>query len=249
MIIKRETLQAVLPAATSDDTRYTLAVVQVQPDGRAVATDGHILLIAQDKYPQKDEDFPAITGAPYTSDPAEPVLIPLSMAQRLIGAMPKKSPIPILKAAQLSTNGDGGCVISATDLEVPCVVHVPKPEGSFPQWQRVLPRADRPALSVSLSIEVLEHLIKAAKAVQDKGKLGTITLQIPTEHQHQGRRAASHEYEASPDVCDGPECPCVHCQAPRDQHLEPDGNVIDVLGLRIPGAEVEITGAVMPCRA
>lgn len=68
MIIRRELLQAVLPATSSDNTRYYLKGVQVDPAKHtATATDGHVLLIATDTAPFPDEDFPAVPGAEYRS--------------------------------------------------------------------------------------------------------------------------------------------------------------------------------------
>jgi hypothetical protein len=255
MIIRRETLKAVLPAVTTDDTLYALHAIQIEPDGRCVATDGHILLIARDKYPQADEDFPVRDVPEFKGNPKQPILLDRTAAEKLIAAMPKKGTIAILGAAQLGTNGDGGAVISATDLQIPCIVHLSK-EGQqdrkFPAYERLLPREDRPAVKVTLAVNVLQALIKAATAIQGSRRTpmgGTITFELPTEPQHQGRKPAAHDYDASPVHCDGDDCPCVHCGEPRNRHTEPDGYIIDQIRVTIAGSDdVDVSGVVMPCR-
>ena len=246
MIIRRDALKAVLPATTKDDSRYYLHAIQIEPDGRCVATDGHVLLTAIDRAPFDDTDFPAKGVADYKGNPDKTVSIDAGAIEKLIAAMPKqKKAIPILQAVQLSTNGDGGAVVSATDLDVPCVVHLSDDQaGRFPDWRRLMPRDDRPALKVTLAVNVLQALIKAAQATQR----GMITFELPTEPQYQGTRPAAHEYEESPDVCSGPDCPCVQCGKVAARHVESDGHVINTVRVRIKGEAIDVDGVVMPCR-
>lgn len=224
MILKRDLLRAVLPAVDKTDNHFYANKVQVQPDGRAVATNGHVLLVASDRYPFKDEDFPSKDLPAFQGNPPEPITIEAALVERVIAAMPKKTPIDILKAAQLSTNGTpGGAVLSATDLQVPCTIHVPPASeqgGSYPSWPRLLPRDDRPSLRVAFSTDVLEALIKSAKAITTGKTLHgpTIVFELPTEPQHQG-------------------------QTPEKM---PDGCVIDTIGVRFAGDDVEVRGVAMP---
>jgi hypothetical protein len=255
VIIRREVLKAVLPATTADDTRYMLNGVQIRPDGAVVATDGHVLLIARDSHPQPDEEFPSGGTLPaFTGNPAAPIVVARDLINKLIAAMPKKSSIPILGSVQVSANGDGGAVVSAKDLQVPCTVHVPKETDGrqFPPYDRVLPADDRPELRVCLAVNVLEALIKAAKAVQGGEKLstgGTITFALPTEPQHQGKRPAKHEYEESPDYAGGKDCPCKHCGKISREHTEPDGAVLGTIGITINTKNgITVHGVAMPCR-
>jgi hypothetical protein len=255
MIIRRETLKAVLPATRADDTRYALNAIQIQPDGRCVATNGHILLVAQDKTPERDEDFP--TGNPnalpaFQGNPEKPILLDRDKAERLIAAMPKKATIPILHGAQLSTNGDGGAVISATDLEVPCVVHLPADDTRrFPEWQHIVPPKDRPEIRIQLAVNVLKALIKAAEAVADRRSEtgGIIEFRLPTGPQHQGRLPLAHSFvggwRAEPgDICEHEGCG----RAKQDHHGGPDGQIIDKIRVRVAGVDVDIDGVVMPCQ-
>lgn len=224
MMIRREALNAALAATTADDTRYYLHAVQVVPDQHAVvATNGHILLIAKDTAPQLNEDYPLVPGAPFNSSPTVPVLIAADTVRSIIAAMPKKSLLPILGCAQLSTNGTPQTfTLSATNLSAPCVATIDTSANgaggtsNFPNYERVMPKADRQSINVCMAVDVLEDLIKAAKAIKASAKNGgapKITFNVPT-----GKADTQ------------------------------DGAVISALGISMIGETVTVTGAAMPCR-
>lgn len=179
MIIRRETLQAALAATTADNTRYFLNAVQAEPaTHRVVATNGHILLIATDNHPMDDADFPVIAGAEFHGSPEGRIVLDADICKGMIATMPKKTPIPILKAAQLSVNGSPSTVtLAATDLQAPRVATINTADTrQFPAYERVMPTGD--SLPMCLAIDVLEQLIKAAKAVGSKH----ITFDVPTKY-------------------------------------------------------------------
>jgi hypothetical protein len=183
MIIRRETLNAVLPATTSEDTRYHLNHVQFEPaTNRVIATDGHVLLIATDRSPMADEDFPAVPGAEFHGNP-EPLAVSADILRAMLGTMPKKTPLPILQTCQLSRNGsDTTATLAATDLTAPRVATIEREDGRFPQYDRVIPSADRESVNVSLAVDVIEALIKSAKAICGTGKhtkKAIITFNVP----------------------------------------------------------------------
>ena len=178
MLIKREALKATIPATTTSDTRYFTHSVQVEPSGRVVATDGHILIVADDPDPQPDAEFPVVAGAPFHASPAKPFLLHVDIAKRLIAAMPKKATIPILQTVQASTNGSAQTVtVAATDLQAPmtATIHLDD-QGQFPQYERILQRADEQTyVKVCMDVEVLETLIKAIKGINGK----YVTFEVP----------------------------------------------------------------------
>jgi hypothetical protein len=263
MIIRREVFKAVIPAVDPDDKRWALGHVQIQPDGAAVATNGHVLLIARDRHQRKDEDFPAKGLPEFKGNPEQPVLIPKAAIDKLIAGMPKKTPLEILTCAQLTTNGDGAPVISTTDLEVPCTVHLKAGADapSYPEYQRVIPREDRPSLHVSWSVEVLETLIKSMKAIAEKHAIGggVITFSLPIEPQHQGAKRPGTSYEEFPDEVneDGA---CQHCSQQKHAHYHrdaddqaplcqvPDGTIIDTVAVSMRGNGIEVQGVIMPVK-
>lgn len=183
MIVRREALASALAATTPDDSRYFLNAVQIRQNGDIVATDGHIALIVHDTAPMAAADFPIVPGADFHGEPARDVIVPFDTCKRLIAATQKgKRALPILTGVQVGRNGaDGVTVLAATDLAVPAVAilqHDPN-AVTFPDIDRVLPGIDPECTRVSLSVSVLESLIKAAKAIGDGNRLQTITLQLP----------------------------------------------------------------------
>ncbi len=215
MIIRREALASALAATTADDTRYFLSSVQIRLNGDVVATDGHIALIVHDNSPMDSADFPIVPGADFHGEPSAPFCVPMDTCRRLIGATQKgKRALPILTGVQVGRNGaEGVTVLAATDLSVPAVAILqPDPNGPrFPDIDRVVPAADSERIRVSLSVPVLEGLIKAAKAIGAGKVFQTITLQLPPANEK------THEIDGA-------------------------------MRVEIKGADLTISGAVMPCR-
>lgn len=256
MLIKRQVLSAVLPATTIEDTRYYLTGIQILPDGRCVATDGHILLVAKDEHQQDDKEFPSKGMPEFLRSPTEPVVVGREIVAKLIAAMPKRGCIPILEYAQLGTS-EGGAVICATDLTAACVVELPADEQQqFLDYARVLPKKDRPELTVHLAVEILEKIIKAAKAIQGSSRSstgGVVAFRVPTEAQYQGRIPLDHEFtfnESAMCIDDDTICDHEGCGKSKGTHRgEPDGVVMAAVGIDITSSEgIEITGCAMPCR-
>src|SRR5207249_1505596 len=190
MILRRETLKAVLPAVAERGDAAALQHVQVEPDGACVATDGHLLLKATATNRFDDADFPrnADRGMPpFVTSPTTAFLLPKLAVDRLIKATPTKTPIDILKAVQATVNGDQRPTVSATDLEAVVTVQAVDPADGhrFPDYARVLSAADQPVLRVTLAVDVLASLIQSAKAIGAK----TATLAIPTGVEAQERDA------------------------------------------------------------
>lgn len=188
MIIRREALHAAL-AATAEDTRYYLNAVQLEPAAhRVVATNGHVLLIVTDHSPFPDADFPSIAGAEFHGDPAGAILAGADIVRAILSATPKKTSIPILTCAQLGANGtEQSATLAATDLQAPRVATLTNEMDGrqFPQYERAIPKADRPGVRVTLAVDVLEQLIKAAKAIKPGARSHPmITFDVPTEEQH-----------------------------------------------------------------
>lgn len=228
MIIRRDTLKAVLPATGSETIRgYALTHVQIEPSGRVVATNGHILLIATDKRPMADGDFPTAGDVPaFHASPTTPILLERTAADKLIKATGTRTVIPILTAIQVSTNGDG-TTCCATDLASAMTIRIPPADvqsrGAFPSYERVLPPADQPTLRVAFGADLLLALCKAAKAVKPRGgETGpVIEFRLPLP---------------APPAEGGDTVP-VQYQAVRS-----------AVGVSIIGDDIDVTGCLMPIR-
>lgn len=221
MILRRELLQAVVPATTDKEpARRALASVLVRPDGSALATNGHLLLVATDAHPMPDTDFPVIPGAPFRGSPEQAVQVPTGVIAQLVKAMPKRSPIPILTCVQLSTseNGSGNHTLAATDLDHPVTVTLRPTEDHFPNADRPIEtakqKAEQGTISAILAVDALEKVCKAAKAVGSDA----VTFTLPTQG------------NTSVEVC--------------------HGTVLDAIQLTCTGKDrdVELTGLLMPMR-
>lgn len=214
MIIRREALASALAATTPDDSRYFLNAVQIRQNGDVIATDGHIALIVHDTAPMAAADFPIVPGADFHGEPSKAVIVPFETCKRLIAATQKgKRALPILTGVQVGRNGaEGVTVLAATDLSVPAVAILqPDPHAlTFPDIDRVVPAVDPARIRVSLSVSVLESLIKAAKAIGEGNRTQTITLQLPA--------------------------------------ADKTNAIAGAMRVEMKGADLTVTGAVMPCR-
>lgn len=217
MIISKIALAVAQLASTTDDTRYSLNGVLVEPDGTVVATDGRMMLLAKDTATPDDAEFPIVPAAPYLANPAKGVLVPVAVVTAMIATMPKKTTLPILQSVQLSTVADRpeSVTVSATDLTAPRTAMIDLADGrTFPTYTRVIPPTDRPEIRVCLDVAFLERLCKAAKLAQSgraNGRDISITFGIPT---------------AAKDLT--------------------DGVVISSVRLTLGGSNVTVTGVIMP---
>ena len=260
MIIRRETLQAVLPAVHTDDETHRCNKIQVSPSGAITATDGHVLLSATEHTRYLDSDFPQKDVPAYHGDPVEAVTLETRIVERAIKGTAKKG-IPILGCVQLGTNGDGGIYLAATDLEVPTVQRIPpqaEQAGAFPKWDRIIPAKDRPSVIIELAADVLIQLAKAAKAARPSTGRGAynsrgaiVRIYVPTAQQHQDWVKSDHPFEQAPgDVKQGlcSTCGERHKGDRYEQIDKGNGQIIDAMRIEIHGLELDIVGAVAVMR-
>ena len=226
MLITRDVLKAIAVATTSDETKYQLSSLLIEPDGRVVATDGHILLVASQSTPLPDADFPSAGVPVFAGNPKTAVLLPTDTAARLIGATSRGKPtIPALTHIQVGCTDDGKAYATATDLAVPVSVPLVANGGdaTFPAYARALPPADRPHHTVMLAGKVLAQLAKVAAILgntKDTTK-GTVRFEIPSDPKAYAAVAGT----------------------------EARGCLELAIRIVIHGQDgVEIVGAVMPCR-
>ena len=183
MIITNSAFAAVLPATTDKDrSRFFLNAVAIEPDGRVVATNGHVLLTARSKAVTPDEDFPVVPGATFNGNPASQVLVHADIVTSILAAMPKSARgLPICRMAQLSTNGSPMTyTLAATDLSAPRIATIAADHvQTFPAYDRIYQSCTKTA-TTSLGVPVLEALIKSAKAVGAAGITFTIPAADPT---------------------------------------------------------------------
>ena len=183
MLISRNALSiAKVAAADADDPTRGLNVLHVEPDGRVVATNGHLLIVATDRRREPSEDFPSAGLPELAAELPAAVDIPVSVVDRLIKTIPKKQTIPVLGFVNVGVNGDGKQAYAvATDLEYPTIAKLEQPARRFPDWERVLPKTeDQEIVKLLISADMLADLAKmAATCRAHKHAIGAVTFEIP----------------------------------------------------------------------
>jgi hypothetical protein len=229
MLLKRCAVEAAIAVTCDDNSRYYLNAIKISPDGAIDATDGMIALQLRGRDPLPDAEYPAKGLPAFVASPTAAFLLPTPAAETLIKATPKKPRIPVLGCLQVGEDADG-VYVAATDLESVTVKRIDANDpqaAQYPNFDRVLPAKDRPAIKVILSATLLKDLIAAriASANGDKTIAG-IAFYIPTEDQYQGRKAPT------PEAPDG----------------APDGELTSAIRVEWETHHVTVTGAIMPCR-
>ena len=170
--------KAVLSFVSTEPSRLTLQNVLVTPEGVLVATDGHRLIVLEEKIPLDLNDFPecfTLQRDPLTHD----VLLPADGVLDVLKAIPKplkKHGLPVLLNAVQVANENGHITMGVTDLETPKTIDLLPAEGIFPNYSRLLPK-DKPKARIGIGVEQLQALVEASKAIGTTG----VELSIFTE--------------------------------------------------------------------
>lgn len=162
MLLNRSTLK--LASLTSKEaSRYTLQGIYIE-DKQATVTDGHILVTVTHSNTAHTEDhFPATDGlehAKVTGDAA--VLVHRDAALAALKLLPKRSSIPVLQHAAMST--DGKLFVNTLD-SVQSFKH--ELIGQFPNYRAVLPK-DEPIAEVCFNAKLLKQLVDYFVSVDDE---------------------------------------------------------------------------------
>ena len=175
MLLKRAAFEVHSHAANGDH-RFGINGIRVESDGSTVATDGHRLIQYIPPETPSGDEFPKTEGC----DPSggmvpgvAPFTIPNDSAKEIIKAAPKRQTLPILEYIALDgkqTNANGSACFAVNDLESVRVFHPQKIEGTFPNYQKVIPEADKAAATVHLDAAFLESLCSTLKKMAGPGK-------------------------------------------------------------------------------
>ncbi len=176
MLLHPNTLR-VAKAASTDTSRVVLQGVYITPDGGGVATDGHLLVKFTPKDIPDGKDYPVIEGVKADDDGAKlkPFTLPSEAAAEILKAIPKKrTTLPILGNIALDvveTNNNGAAVMGVTDLENPRIFKSKKMEGTYPDYEKVIPSGKKPVLEIGLGIDVMLKTLNTLKALYSEQKL------------------------------------------------------------------------------
>lgn len=183
MLLHKSIIQA-LTVATADDSRYALAGIHVDPDGTAIATDGHMMLYTRKPATIPADDYPS---TPSTStapiDAGGSVAgqtIPIDALTQAAKHVRTRQPMTAYDHVAVTPNDTGIRVVAIDKSGAVSDQHVDPLEGSFPQWDRVLPKGAR-TMRVRFSARILADLAKAAKAVGGKGDASAVLFEFTEE--------------------------------------------------------------------
>lgn len=168
--------KAVLPWVNSDETRPTLQNVLIEPDGRAMATNGSGLVILEERHPLNLDEYPG-AHFPVQREPlTESVLLPAESIRAVVKAIPKPlkhGACPILQNAVQVTNGNGHITMGVTDLSTAQTFEIQPAAGPFVPYERVIPQSE-PAVKIGMAVEYLAKLVESCKAIDTK----YVTLEV-----------------------------------------------------------------------
>lgn len=153
----------VAKAASPEESRFTLNAIRVTPK-ETIATDGHILVRCTTPKGVNAVDFPEVPGQPAATDEFVPFNLPAKAALEAVKALPKKNTYPIIQNAAVSVNGHAQVMV--TDLENPRTFRAV--EGSFPDYERVIPDLAKSTFSISLDAALLRTICE--QVIGFKGK-------------------------------------------------------------------------------
>jgi hypothetical protein len=198
MLLRKEALDVVSHAST-EDPRYSLQGILIEPDGSAVATDGHRLAKFTPAAVPPGEDFPKVEGLDAAAlDELKAFILPVDAAKAIRKAVPKVKHVEVLGYIGLDvpqTNANGCAVLAVTDLSSPQVFRPAKIEGNFPRYQNIIP-TDEPDFTVTLNAKYLQDACALAQKVSGPGRTpAAVKLQFykPAEIKPRGTHGTIEE--------------------------------------------------------
>lgn len=163
MLLNKHNLN-IAKLAPKEASRFNVNAIRVTPN-ETVVTDGHYMMVVSTVALSADT-FPNNPDSGLTvRDDFAPFNLNAKAALAAAASLPKRTPIPVLGCAAVAMNGDLKPKLLTTDLEQ--VQTFPADEGSFPDWQRVMPKADDMPFVIGLDARLLRPLLEQFIAFQD----------------------------------------------------------------------------------
>lgn len=168
MLLNKHNLN-IAALCSKEESRFTLNSILVTPDA-TVETDGHQLVKVTLPPDMKAESFPVREGQSPAVDSWKPFLLPASEALNIAKALPKKTTMPVLKYAAVTedTDKNGHSSIAVTDLEMARVFNTKKPEGNFPDFERIMPKKEDAEFRIAFNAELLRRVLQQVEAFRSE---------------------------------------------------------------------------------
>lgn len=191
---------AIAALCSKEEARFTHRGIWVTPK-ETVETDGHQLMRVT--MPEADPDsFPEVPGAGKATRVFEPFLLDAGDAIALQRALPKKTTIPILEYAAVSTLKDGSTVVVTTDLQQTQTARIPQNQDKkFVDWERVTPALDKAGFQIRLDAALLGPVLKQIELfARDKDKGGGAYVDFSFGDPQSGLRIDAHNSDTGQDM-------------------------------------------------
>jgi hypothetical protein len=151
---------AIASLASKEESRFTLNAILVTPEC-TIETDGHQLVMVTTPKDVPVDSFPQVPGIPPATLDFKPFLLPAAEAQKIAKSLPKKTTIPALLHAGISTPADDSedNLIFVTDPEAAQSFRIRKVKGNFPDHNRVMPKPDDSRFQIALDARLLRTVL------------------------------------------------------------------------------------------
>lgn len=167
MLLNKHSFDIPARFAGTKDARYMLNGVMVTPD-HTVGTDVHMLCKLAHQSEHKADDFPACGQSTGEPEEIRPFVVDAEAWAKVAKQIPKPrrhNSMPILSHALLDTiaaNKNGSVPLYVTDLENPQTISLKKMDGTYPDYERVIPKGE-PEYTICVNPAYLEKIGKAYK--------------------------------------------------------------------------------------
>ena len=170
----------VVKACSKDETRAALNGVLVDKN-KLVATDGHRMIVVEDKAIDNSKDWP-VNGVDWQAS-NKPFIIPSSAINKAIKNIPKSKDtrgLPILEKVAIGETPENTITLQTTDLDTTDNVKTKIVNGKFPDYERVIPNLGevggydkKVGLNAHYMVEALQLMINFA---DEKSKMVTFHM-------------------------------------------------------------------------
>jgi len=143
--------------ASTDESRPVLTAVKVTDKGYA-ATDSYKLVMIKHKGADIKE-FPVIPNAQEVKELPEPLLIPAAALLKKL-KFPTSKTLPILGEGLLCNAEKGSVAIATTDLETATTLQFRTIDGTFPEYQKIMPTGE-PVVTIMLDAKLVTECMAA----------------------------------------------------------------------------------------
>lgn len=145
---------------SKEDSRFSLNSIQVTRDYTA-ETDGHqLMMVTRPKVEEGMMPDPELNRGFAMGAGQKDFLLPASVALELSKKLPRKPLVPVFENAVVQSEGKSPDAVLAYadkrgDIQT---MRSKKPEGTFPDFQRIMPKVEASTFQIGLNVQLLKGI-------------------------------------------------------------------------------------------